>query len=186
MSPSLVVVGGPNGSGKTTFALRYQSEAGGEYLSADQLAATGLSEVAAGREFFARFASRIDEGQDLIVESTLSGRSISRYIDRARERGYFTTVMFVFLESADACVARVEERVRKGGHAVPEADVRRRFVRSIRNFWRSHRFSVQRWHLFYNAGSQFVWVATGAEAEVSVGDDPLYESFLSIAEGAVE
>jgi predicted ABC-type ATPase len=142
------------------------------------------SDIDAGREFFARLGQLLARGENLIVESTLSGRGISRHIDSARERGYDTSIAFIFLESADVCVARVAERARKGGHLVPEEDIRRRYPRSLKHFWDIHRHCVHRWHLFYNSGSQFAVVAAGVESDVLVVDDDVYDSFLREVEGA--
>ena len=88
----------------------------------------------------------------------------------------------LFLDSPDTCVTRVRERVRKGGHDVPEFDVRRRFVRSLRNFWRSYRFLANDWVLMYNAGSDFQDVAVGAAENVSVHDEAVFNQFLSMVE----
>lgn len=190
MSASLILVAGPNGSGKTTLALAYQALYGGVFLSADRIAedmrssGRAVSDLDAGREFFRRLRSLLGEGTPLIVESTLAGRGILRHIDRARALGYDTTILFLFLESADVCVARVQARARKGGHSVPDDDIRRRYPRSIKHFWRLHRLAVHRWHLYYNSGSDFVPVATGSGVDPSVVDDVLYEKFLHVVEGS--
>jgi len=192
LTPTLIVVAGPNGSGKTTFATTYQTENGGVFLSADQIAddlrdaGDPVSDVEAGRRFFAELGHLLEEGQSLIVESTIAGRGITKHVDRARSLGYQTSIVFIFLESADVCVARVEERVRKGGHRVPEEDIRRRYPRSIKHFWDLHRRSFHRWHLFYNSGSQFAAVAAGVGSETSVLDDALLAQFQDIVQGVSE
>ncbi|MEA1951585.1 MAG: hypothetical protein U9N87_09380 [Planctomycetota bacterium] len=78
--------------------------------------------------------------------------------------------MYLFLDLADTCVERVLERVQKGGHAVPEADIRRRFVRSIRNFWRLHRPLTDHCFLVYHSGNQPIDVAAGGHEDISVRD----------------
>ena len=55
--------------------------------------------------------------------------------DAAHSSSYVVSIAFLFVDSADVCLARVEERVRKGGDPVPESDIRRKFTRSISNFW---------------------------------------------------
>lgn len=55
--------------------------------------------------------------------SPLSGRSFRNWIPQASERGFEITIVFVFVDSVDVCVARVAKRVRKGGHNVPEDDI---------------------------------------------------------------
>jgi predicted ABC-type ATPase len=54
-------------------------------------------------------------------------------MDRARTRGYEIHPTFVALDSPERCIARVRTRVLRGGHFIPDADVRRRYKRSIAN-----------------------------------------------------
>lgn len=136
----LIVVGGPNGCGKTTFALRYSTVVGLRYLSADSIAerlnpADPLAvAVKAGRLFSAELLAALNRGESLIVESTLSGLSLRKSFQIARDQDYRIKVVFVYLEATESCVARVKERVAKGGHDVPAPDIARRFGRSFRNF----------------------------------------------------
>lgn len=68
-------------------------------------------------------------------------------------------------------------RVRKGGHFVPEADVRRRYTRSKENFWTLYRTKVDRWHLLRNAEDGFVDVAAGTPTNTFVLDREAFEAF---------
>jgi predicted ABC-type ATPase len=188
MKPHLVVIAGPNGSGKTTLALEYLKAYSYPYVSADAIVesmdSASLEEVRfdAGRAFFERVATHIDGGASFVVESTLSGLTFRSVMERAHQAGFQITIVFVFLGSEMACVARIHERVRKGGHAVSEEDIRRRFSRSIRNFWGSYRFMADRWHLFYNGGAYFHEVALGEGTMVEVRDETLFALFLHLTE----
>ncbi len=88
----------------------------------------------AGEQFIHSINGLIETGRSFVVETTLAGKTFDQFILNARERGYQTTIVFVFLDSDELCVRRVARRVEKGGHFVPEVDVRRRFKRSISNF----------------------------------------------------
>jgi predicted ABC-type ATPase len=186
----LVVVAGPNGAGKTTFAREYLKAHPCSYISADVLAeAMGSDSIEkvrlkAGRAFALEVRAQMERNETFLVESTLAGLTFRRSIEAARAVGYEVVVIFVFLGSAEACVARIRERVRKGGHAVREDDVRRRFRRSIQGFWGSYRALADRWHLFYNGGAQFHEVAVGEGPAVEVRDESLFAAFLAIAERA--
>lgn len=100
-------------------------------------------------------------------------------MERLRANGYAITVIFVFLASPDVCVARVRERVRKGGHHVPDADVRRCFYRSKRNFWDVYRFKADRWKLYHNTAEGFRLVAVGEREAYRVSDESLFNRFIT-------
>lgn len=186
MVKQLTVMAGPNGSGKTTLAEAYLSQHGALYLGADAIAeelspgSPEAAQVAAGRRFLSAMQDALHNDRSLVVESTLSGRSFGRSIELARQLGFSVTIVFLFLDSADTCVARVQERKRKGGHGVPETDIRRRFGRSLRNFWMTYRFLADDWAVVYNAGSEFQDVAFGAHADVSIRDEALYKRFIDL------
>lgn len=181
--PTVLIVGGPNGAGKTTLAAPYADQKDLPYLAADRIAeelnpeAPYAARMAAGRTFLQRLDAFIEDRTSFVVESTLAGRSLIRYIDRMNEAGYVTRIAFVFLDSADLCVRRVQERVRKGGHYVPEEDVRRRYARSKGNFWTLYRPKVDQWHLLLNAEDSFVDVALGVPTDTFVLDDDAFENF---------
>ncbi len=65
------------------------------------------------------------------IETTLSSRSSLNLIDKARSEGYETHLIFVALDSPERCIARIRTRVLRGGHFIPDADVRRRYKRSM-------------------------------------------------------
>lgn len=184
----LFVVGGPNGAGKTTFALDYCKETGLLYLGADDIAARLRSgapqEVAieAGRSFSRKLDAALEAGESLVVESTLSGKSFYRYLAQANRLGYWTQALFVTLDSPDLCIHRVAARVRRGGHDVPVADIRRRFLRSHQNFWGTHRLEANSWHLYSNSRNDFRTVASGEGRSGTVADEALFETFARSAQ----
>ena len=53
---------------------------------------------------------------------------------------------------ADAAIARVAERVKQGGHNIPESVIRRRFDAGLRNFQEAYKSAVDAWALFNNVG----------------------------------
>ena len=70
------------------------------------------------------------------VETTLGGRTISRLLHRAADRGFALKIWYVALESADLHVARVSARAARGGHLVPEGRIRARYDQSRANLVR--------------------------------------------------
>ncbi|MCA9201216.1 MAG: AAA family ATPase [Planctomycetales bacterium] len=185
-SPHLFIVGGPNGSGKTTLALEYADELVLPYVGADAIAATlnptdpAAAEIAAARQFIRTIQADISQKTSLVCESTLSGLTMRNLVASARDAGYSVSIAFLFVESADVCVARVAQRVRAGGHDVPESDIRRRFTRSIRNFWAIYRELADRWVLLYNGKTTLEDIAVGAGDQTAVRNSDLFATFLAI------
>lgn len=183
MRKNLIVVAGPNGAGKTTFVRDYLEQDPRAFLSADDLAARispdrpEAARIEAGREFLRQLRARIEAGESFAIETTLSGRSLYNTLQQARDAGYTISIVFVFLDSPEACLDRVRERVQKGGHAVPEEDVRRRFLRSKINFWRTYRALANLWFLFYNSDFMFEQVALGDSTGYAITADKLFTSF---------
>lgn len=158
-APLLVVVAGPNGSGKSTTAPRLlqQALAVSEFVNADAIA-LGLSAfrpesaaIAAGRAMLGRLRALSLAGEDFAFETTLASRSLAPWVERLRAAGYHVHVTFLSLPSPELALARVAERVRQGGHDVPEQVVRRRFVVGLRNFFARYQPIVDSWQLFDNS-----------------------------------
>src|ERR1700742_2166836 len=136
-----VILGGPNGAGKTSWALRYLDPTLGirEFVNADEIA-RGLSPLnaegaafAAGRLLIERIHTLADAGESFAFETTCAGKGHLRLLERCRAAGYRITLIFLWLPSVDAAIARVARRVREGGHFVPDAIVARRFAGGLRN-----------------------------------------------------
>ena len=133
--PRCLIIAGPNGAGKTTFALEYLlGEAGiTRFLNADMIA-SGLSPFApedksalAGRLFLKEVEAAIQAKEDFAFETTLSGRGYLKLIDRLRRSGWHVVLHYIGLPNVMMSKARVAERVRHGGHNIPESDIERRF-----------------------------------------------------------
>jgi predicted ABC-type ATPase len=75
----------------------------------------------------------IDQRLDFTFETTLGGTTMPRLLAEAASRGIEVRVFYVGLASADAHIERVRQRVRAGGHDIPEADIRRRYRHSLLN-----------------------------------------------------
>lgn len=189
MPKELLLVGGPNGAGKTTFATEYVAQKGCTYLGADaiayELAPDDVASVAvtAGREFIYRLDALLKAGETAVVESTLAGKSLAKWLKRAKTLGYEVTVIYVMIDSAEKSLQRVRQRVSKGGHDVPEADILRRFVRTARNFWHTYREIADHWNIRYNNDDEKIIVATGGLDSWIIYDDARFDQFLQIVEG---
>jgi predicted ABC-type ATPase len=172
--PIAVVIAGPNGAGKSTAAPRLLKGTLGvvEFLNAD-LIARGLSPfdpqgaaLAASGVMLERMETLAANGVSFGLESTLATRSLAPRLWDLRTRGYQFHMVFLFLPSADLAVGRVADRVRLGGHNVPEATIRRRYDAGLRNFFRLYQPIATTWRMFDNARpGRMGLIASGHETE---------------------
>ncbi|MCV7381262.1 ZTL protein [Mycobacterium alsense] len=141
--PRLYVLAGVNGAGKSSIVGATIRDKGGDYYNPDEAARQiraanpGLSQTEAnaaaweqGRKLLQR---AIDQRLDFTFETTLGGNTMPRLLAEAAARGIEVYVFYVGLASADAHIERVRQRVRAGGHDIPEADIRRRCRHSLIN-----------------------------------------------------
>ena len=186
-TPRLLIVGGSNGAGKSTFAVPYAEREGLPFLNADVLtrkyAAAGEDQplIKAAREFLRKLYEMIDAGESVCVETTLSGGYVETAVARATAAGYRVELVFLFVASPEVAIQRVASRVKKGGHHVPDRDVRRRFHRTLVNF-ESLRQKVDMWELYRSDTSEITLVAKqeGDESLIFVMSDfQLFTSLLA-------
>ena len=183
----LIIVGGANGSGKTTFSKEITAQNNLEFLNADEIERELREQskdkssklVTAGKEFFRRLDSLLNKGESFVLESTLSGNYLKKVIQRAISLDYKIQIVYVFLKSPDDCIYRVKVRVKLGGHHVPTEDIIRRFYRSKNNFWKKYKNGVNDWFMYYNSNSGIpVQVAIGNKDCYAVKHNHLLEEFL--------
>jgi predicted ABC-type ATPase len=94
----------------------------------------------------------VAKNNSFAFETTLSGLGYARAIPQWRAKGYHVKLVFLQLPNADTAIARVSERVRQGGHNIPEATIRRRFDAGLKNFKQIYQPLVDVWLHFDNAG----------------------------------
>ncbi|HKJ34356.1 MAG TPA: AAA family ATPase [Balneolales bacterium] len=184
LQKQLIVVGGPNGAGKTTLALEILAEKNIEYISADDIAYelapenTESVRIQAGKEFFKRLELAVQHRKNILIESTLSGKTLLPILCRYQKNyDYSIVIVFVYTPNSDFCAERVAIRVKKGGHNVPLEDLKRRFDRSLNNFWHVYRPESDQWYLYYNAEDDFQEVARFINNDLYVLDESLFVTF---------
>ena len=160
MNKKIVIIAGPNGAGKTTFAREFlPNEAHCPiFINADLIAA-GIApfmpeqvSIKAGRIMLSEITEHVAKDNSFAFETTLSGLSYARAIPKWRAKGYHVKLIFLQLPNADTAISRVSERVRQGGHNIPEATIRRRFDAGLKNFKQIYQPLVDVWLHFDNAG----------------------------------
>ena len=160
-NPLCIVIAGPNGSGKTTFAREFLPKDAGviHFVNAD-LIASGLSplrpELAAmsgGRLFLGELDRHARARTDFAFETTLSGLVYLKRLNHWKAAGYRIEITYLRLASPSLALRRIAARVRQGGHHVPRADVLRRFTRGWVNFQTHYRPLADAWAVYDNSGN---------------------------------
>jgi len=133
-SPDLFVLAGPNGAGKTTFFERILAPTGLDVINADRIAALRWPgdeqrHAYAAADEAARLRERyLADRQSFVTETVFSHPSKVELVRRAAQAGYRVHLR-VLMVPVNLAVARVDQRVREGGHAVPVTKIRERHAR---------------------------------------------------------
>ena len=198
MSQQILIIAGPNGAGKTTFARSFLPREAGclRFINADLIAA-GLSPFApetaalkAGRLMLSEIEDCVKKTEGFALETTLSGTVYQRKIRQWRSLGYSVSLYFLSLPNPELAISRVKERVRQGGHAIPEEVIRRRFTTGLRNFETIYKKEVDAWVMFNTMADQpifFDWNHRGvAVKDISKATNPALRGSLAALRRAAE
>lgn len=126
--PNLFIIAGPNGAGKSTYVRDYLLPETGcrEFVNADLIAA-GLSPFSpdtaafeAGRIMLKRLRDLAAQRRDFSFETTLTGYGYLDLLPNLREAGYRVRLDYLWISDLDVTRMRVKQRVRKGGHDIPD------------------------------------------------------------------
>ena len=141
--PSVYVIAGVNGAGKSSVAGETFRESGVDYYNPDEAARLLVTanptltqteaNAAAWHEGVRLLKRAIDERLDFAFETTLGANTIPRLLRNAANAVIEIYVWYVGLESPELHIARVKSRVARGGHDISEEDIRRRYERSRLN-----------------------------------------------------
>ena len=158
----VIIIAGPNGAGKTTFAREFLPNEADcpTFVNADLIAAgiapfaVDAAAVQAGRLMLKEMQRHFIARQSFAFETTLSGRAYLHHIDEWQAAGYKVKLIFLKLASAKEAIERVAERVRQGGHDIPQQVIRRRFKSGLQNFTQYYAPKVNTWVLYNNSGTK--------------------------------
>jgi predicted ABC-type ATPase len=161
-TPKIVIIAGPNGSGKTIFARAFlpQEVQCLRFINADLIAADlspfapEAAAIKAGRLMLQEIHHCVAARESFAFETTLSGRAYLRHIHNWRQLGYYVSLFFLKLLSAEVAMVRVAERVRQGGHHIPDEVIKRRFELGWKNFENHYKEAVDDWTVYENHNNE--------------------------------
>lgn len=134
-----VLFAGVNGAGKSVFYQTMEAEiANMPRVNTDEIVKSfgswqNFSDVIkAGKIAIQQIEDYFTQGVSFNQETTLCGASIMKNIHKAKDLGYYLTVYYIGVDSAGIAKERVHQRVKNGGHGIPDKDVERRYSESLR------------------------------------------------------
>lgn len=157
-TPSLYIIAGCNGAGKTTASMSVLPEVLNcrEFVNADEIA-KGLSpfqpeEVAieAGKLMLERIDYLLNKRATFAIETTLATKSYKKLVERAKSLGYQVVLLFFWLSSPEMAEMRVAQRVASGGHNIPKDVIHRRYWAGLSNLFEIFVPIVDLWSLYDN------------------------------------
>lgn len=126
----------------------------------------------------ARIDLLIEEKRSFAYETTLSGLTYIKIIEKAKANGFDVTLFFLYLESVEMAEQRVAFRVKKGGHHIPKDVIERRYLKGIKNLPK-YAAIVKNWYILNNSGDVYLMVAKSIEGIKGIINFDLYKKLIS-------
>lgn len=141
--PELIIIAGPNGSGKTSITkkfLHHEWAEGTTYINPDQTAKDMFGDwnnreaVLKAANYCTKLRERcLAEKKSFVFETVFSAQDKIDFVIRAKEAGFFIRIFYISTSNPAINASRIAKRVMKGGHDVPITKIISRYYKSIRN-----------------------------------------------------
>lgn len=137
--PKYILIAGVNGAGKSTLYHILDNLHDMPRINIDEIVRDfgdwrNLSDVMeAGKIAVRQLRQLLGEKRSFNQETTLCGKSIIKSIKKAKCLGYQIEIHYVGVDSVEIAKARVKERVKNGGHGIPDIDIQKRYLESFLN-----------------------------------------------------
>ena len=136
----------------------------------------------AGRLLLEQIQRLASKRSDFGFETTLSGVTYLSLLRRLKLQGYRIQLFFLWIPTVEMALARITDRVRRGGHDIPEQVVRRRFSKGIAHLVTRYRPLLDSWMLFDNSGAVPQLIAREEFGELQVFDQGVFAKIRKVAD----
>ena len=141
--PTLCIVAGPNGSGKTSATIQLLHNEWAEnsiYINPDNIAQEQFgdwnspSAVLKAAELATQMRyDCLRQKKDFVFETVFSSEEKVKFVEQAKSEGFFIRIFFVCTENPEINVKRITRRYLNGGHEVPISKIVSRYYKSLLN-----------------------------------------------------
>lgn len=141
--PELIIIAGPNGSGKTSITqkfLHHEWAEGTTYINPDQVAKDMFGDwnnseaVLKAANYCSKLRERcLAEKKSFVFETVFSAQDKIDFVIRAKKAGFFIRIFFISTSNPTINASRIAKRVMEGGHDVPITKIISRYNKSIQN-----------------------------------------------------
>ena len=178
-NPILIIFAGPNGAGKTTYAEEFSKRFDLDFIDPDILKAN--NQLDKGKIFLQILQAKLKAKDSFSFETTLSGKWLLSFLKQAKNQHYEIVCFYIFVYPLEILKYRIEERTKKGGHFVDFKTIKRRYKRSLNNFWHLYRTFFDKWELIDNT-ENFRPIAKGGRETFEIEDEFTFKKFIKLAE----
>lgn len=182
---NIYVIAGCNGAGKTTASFTILPEILNckEFVNADEIA-KGLSpfqpenaSFEAGRIMLSRIRELANNNIDFAFETTLSTKSYLHLLNEFKKSGHSIILIFFWLNGYELAITRVRQRVKQGGHSIPEEVIIRRYKRGLENLPEFILLS-DHWEVWNNSLGSSEVIATGEFGENKIFNSDIWNLII--------
>lgn len=175
----MYIISGCNGSGKTTcsYSLLPELLECRQFVNSDEFAKAfspfnpGAASVRAGRYMMMKVSYLMARKETFSVETTLATRALVRIIQKAQAAGYEVTILYFWLNSPQKAIERVAQRVKAGGHDIPQEVIKRRYYMGLDYLLSYYMPLCDHWILADNTNPPFRVIAQGNKGEEPIIKD---------------